>query len=83
MKRFLCVLLLGACGGVVEDPPPLSCKVDTVIDTDDGRRLVVKCTREVEKPPIECEHKGEAVYYCTTLHTYQEWCDTFVGACDA
>lgn len=72
-------LLAVACGGHSE-AQPLDCWSDGVIDTAEGPRLVVACTRPVEAPP-ECEPAGEARWHCNILHASAADCAAFPGLC--
>jgi hypothetical protein len=76
MKALLLVLVV-ACGGASE---PLAC-TSQIVDSPDGRRLLVSCNHDVVDVPAECTRSGPSSWLCNTYHAQQPFCDTFPGVC--
>lgn len=80
---FIIVLvsLLSGCAASTDlTPDPLKCRSE-IIDTPDGRRLLVQCNQDVQNPPNVCEVEGDGNYLCNVYHADDAFCNTFPGVC--
>lgn len=76
---WLLGLALASCGGQAT-APRLECWSDGVVETADGPRLVVACSRPTEAPSY-CQAVDVARWHCNILHTTEQDCDAFPGLC--
>lgn len=87
MKYLLLTFLLLGCAGESDDTPdqpPLKC-TSSVLETDDGTRLLIECNRDVPEPlPADsyCDHEQTGLYVCNIFHASDADCKAFPGICN-
>lgn len=81
MKPLLLLLaLLTGCAAETSDIPN-EC-TSSVVETENGLRLLIECLYPAPECPPECVQLDWTTYECNILHTHQYHCENFEGLCD-